>query len=87
MKKWMISWIWLIDVKECVNKAIENEAKEQSCIFYSMLLGTLGGSLLENLLAGKGMKVKIPERGAIRAGEGAIATSQWRGTIRDGQEF
>ena len=87
MKKWMISWICLIDVKECVNKAIENEAKEQSCIFYSMLLGTLGGSLLENLLAGKGVKVKIPERGAIRAGEGAIATSQWRGTIRDGQEF
>ena len=37
-----------------------------------MLLGTLGGSLLENLLAGKGVKVKIPERGAIRAGEGAM---------------
>ena len=41
-----------------------------------MLLGTLSGSLLENLLVGKGVKVKIPERGAIRAGEGAIATSQ-----------
>ena len=41
-----------------------------------MLLGTLSGSLLENLLVGKGVKVKIPERGAITAGEGAIATSQ-----------
>ena len=43
-----------------------------------MLLDTLGASLLGNLLAGKG---------TIRAGEGAIATSRGRGTIRVGQDF
>ena len=43
-----------------------------------MLLGTLGASLLGILLTGKG---------TIRAGEGAIATSRGRGTIRTGQDF
>ena len=37
-----------------VSKAIENQAKEQKGLFLSMLLGTLGASLLGNLLAGKG---------------------------------
>ena len=36
-----------------VSKAIENETKEQKGGFLSMLFGTLGASLLENLLAGK----------------------------------
>ena len=43
-----------------------------------MLLGTLGASLLGNLLEGKG---------TITAGEGAIATSRGQGTIRAGQDF
>ena len=43
-----------------------------------MLLGTLGASLLVNLLTGKV---------TIRAGEGAIATSKVRGTIRVGRDF
>ena len=42
-----------------------------------MLLGTLGASLLGNLLTGKGV---------MRAGEGVIATSQGRGRIRPGQD-
>ena len=37
-----------------VSKAIENQAKEQKGLFLSMLLGTLGASLLGNLLGGKG---------------------------------
>ena len=37
-----------------VTKRIKNEAKEQKGGFLSMLLGTLGASLLGNLLAGKG---------------------------------
>ena len=41
-----------------------------------MLLGTLGASLLENLLTGKGV---------ITAGEEAIIGSE--GTIRAGQDF
>ena len=36
-----------------VTKAIKNETKEQKGGFFSMFLGTLGASLLENMLAGK----------------------------------
>ena len=38
-----------------VTKTIRNETKEQKGGFLSMLLGTLGASLLGNLLAGKGI--------------------------------
>ena len=38
-----------------VTKTIKNETKEQKEGFLSMLLGTLGASLLGNLLTGKGM--------------------------------
>ena len=38
-----------------VTKTIENETKEQKGGFLSMLLGTLGASLLGNLLTGKGV--------------------------------
>ena len=47
-----------------VTKTIKNETKEQKRGFLSMLLGTLGASLLRNLLAGKGI---------VRAGTG----KQW----------
>ena len=47
-------------IKE-VSETIQNEAKEQKGVFLSMLLDTLGASLLGNILAGKGMN---------RAGEG-----------------
>ena len=36
-----------------INKTIKNETKEQKGGFLSMLLGTLGAGLLENMLAGK----------------------------------
>ena len=42
-------------------KTIENETKKQKGGFLSMLLGTLGASLLGNLLSGKGI---------VRAGYG-----------------
>ena len=48
---------------EGVSETIQNEAKEQRGGFLSMLLGTLGASLLGNILAGKGIN---------RAGEGVI---------------
>ena len=52
-----------------VTKTIENETKEQRGGFLSMLLGTLGASLLGNLLtAGKG--IVCAGEGIIRAGEG-----------------
>ena len=52
-----------------VTKTIENETKEQRGGFLSMLLGTLGASLLGNLLTGKGM-MRAGE-GIVRAGKGA----------------
>ena len=51
-----------------VTKTIENETKEQRGGFLSMLLGTLGASLLGNLLSGKGL-TRAGE-GIVRAGEG-----------------
>ena len=38
-----------------VTKTIKNETKEQKGGFLGMLLGTLGASLLRNILAGKGI--------------------------------
>ena len=49
-----------------VSETIQNEAKEQRGGFLSMLLGTLGTSLLGDMLFGKKGK------GTIRAGEGTI---------------
>ena len=51
-----------------VTKTIENETKEQREGFLSMLLGTLGASLLGNLLTGKGM-IRAG-KGIVKAGEG-----------------
>ena len=50
-----------------VSEKIEHEAKEQRGGFLSMLLGTLGASLLGDVLS-KGLSGK----GVIRAGEGTI---------------
>ena len=49
-----------------VTKTIKNETKEQKRGFLSMSLGTLGASLLGNLLAGKGI---------VRAGPGRPSSS------------
>ena len=38
-----------------ITKTIENETKEQKGGFLGMLLGTLGATLLENMLTGKGI--------------------------------
>ena len=51
-----------------VSKTIQNEAKEQEGGFLSMLLGTLGASLLGNILAGKG--INRAGEGIVRAGYG-----------------
>ena len=49
-----------------VTKTIKNETKEQNGGFLSMLLGTLGASLLGSLLTGKG--IVRAEEGIVRAG-------------------
>ena len=48
------SGLLLEGVSETI-KTFKNEAKEQKGGFLSMLLGTLGASLLGNMLAGKGV--------------------------------
>ena len=59
-----------------VTKTIKNETKEQKGGFLSMLLGTLGASLLGNLLAGKGIvragSGNKKGKGIARAGTGQI---------------
>ena len=53
-----------------VSETIQNEEKEQKVGLVSILLGTLGASLLGKLLTGKGVKwSKIPGQGVTRACE------------------
>ena len=52
-----------------VSETIQHEAKEQRGGFFSMLLGTLGVSLLGDILSGKG--VIRAGKGKIRAGYGS----------------
>ena len=58
------------------SKTIKNGSNKQKEGFLSMLLGTLGVSLLGNLLTGKG---------TIRAGESKIRADE--GTIKTCQDF
>ena len=51
-----------------VTESVQNEVKQQNGGFFSALLGTLGASLLGNLLAGKG--INRAGEGIVRAGEG-----------------
>ena len=55
-----------------VTETIQNEVKEQKGGFLSMLLGTLGASLLGNLLTGRGINRAGEGRGINRAGEGIV---------------
>ena len=55
-----------------VSETVQNEAKEQKGGFLSMLLGTLGASLLGNLLTGKGIYRAGKGKGINRAGEGVL---------------
>ena len=54
-----------------VSETIQNDAKEQKRGFLSMLLGTLGASLLGNILSGKG--INRAGEGILRAGYGSKA--------------
>ena len=57
-----------------VTETVKNETKEQKGGFLSMLLGTLGASLLSNLLTGKGFvragSSNNKGKGVVRAGYG-----------------
>ena len=64
-----------------VSKTIQNEANKLKGRFLNMLLGTLGASLLGNLLTGKGVKQpnssNIPGREVMNAGECTIRSDQY----------
>ena len=53
-----------------LTESVQNEVKEQKGRFLSVLLGTLGAILLENLLTGKG--IHRAGEGIVRAGEGSM---------------
>ena len=62
---------------ERVTETIQNELKEQKGGFLSIILGTLGAGLLENLLtgkggnrAGKGKRINTAGERILRAGYG-----------------
>ena len=55
-----------------VSKRVQNEAKEQKGGFLCMLLGTLGASLLGNLLTGKRIYRAGKGKGINRAGKGDL---------------
>ena len=55
---------------EGVTKTVQNDVKEQKGGFLSMLLGTLGASLLGNLLTGKGIYRAGKGKEVVRAGYG-----------------
>ena len=64
-----------------VTESVQNEVKEQKGGFLSMLLGTLGASLLGNLLTGKGAfharkRVNKKGKGIHRAGEGIVRAGE-----------
>ena len=55
-----------------ITETVNNQVKEQKGGFLSMLLGTLGASLLGDLLT-----KNLSGRGVIRAGEGTIRAGYW----------
>ena len=76
-----------------VTESVQNEVKEQKGGFLSMLLGTLGASLLGNLLTGRGAiaksvtketKSKSQGQGVNRAGKDHGINRAGEGVLRAG---
>ena len=63
---------------EGVTETVQSEVKEQKGGFISMLLGTLGASLLGNLLTGKGVNRAEKGKGINRAGEEVLRAGYGR---------
>ena len=59
-----------------ITETVQNEVKEQKGGFLSMLLGTLGASLLGNLLTAKGIHRAGKGKGIHRAGEGIVRAGE-----------
>ena len=61
-----------------VTETVQNKVKKQKGRFLNMLLGTLGASLLGNLLTGKGIYRAGKGKGINRAGEGTVRAGYGR---------
>ena len=55
-----------------ITETVQDEVKEQKGGFLSALLGTLGASLLGDLLIGKGIYRAAKGKGINRAGKGVL---------------
>ena len=68
-----------------VTETVQNEVKEQKGVFLSMLLGTLGASLLD-LLTGKGAIATSQGRGIYKGGngKGVYRAGKGKGIVRAG---
>ena len=64
-----------------VNEIVQNEAKEQKGGFFSMLIGTLGASLLGNILTGREINRGGKGLGIDRAGEGIVRAGYGRRSL------
>ena len=69
-----------------VTETVKNETKERKGVFLSMLLGTFGASVLENLLTGKEIERagygNNKGEGVVRAGYGN--NNKGKGIVRAG---
>ena len=67
-----------------VTETVQNEVKEQKGGFLSMLLGTLGASLLGNILTRRGVNKTSHGRRINRAGTGCGISRAGEGVLRTG---
>ena len=66
-----------------VTETVQNEVKEQKGGFLSMLLGTLGASLLGNPLAGRRIYRAGKGKGVLRTGYGRPSSSAFHNNKMD----
>ena len=65
-----------------VTETVQNEVKEQKGGFLSMLLGTLGAGLLQNILTGRGINRAGKGKAINRAGEGVLRAGYGSGSSK-----
>ena len=67
-----------------VTETVQNEVTEKKQGFLTMLLGTLGATLLGNILTGQGVKTTSQGQGINRAGKSRGVNRAGEGVIRAG---
>ena len=67
-----------------VTETVQNEVTEQKRGFLTMLLGTLGATLLGNILTSQGVKTTSQGRGINRSGKSRGVNRAGEGVLRAG---